>query len=30
MISRVIDTAKSNHDEATEVEGHDMRDKIIK
>ena len=30
MISRVIDTAKNDDDEATEVEGHEMRDKIIK
>ena len=30
MIRRVIHAAKSDHDEATEVEGHEMRDKIIK
>ena len=30
MICRVDDTAKSDHDDATEVKGHEMRDKIIK
>jgi hypothetical protein len=27
---RVIDRAKNDHDDAGEVEGHDMRDKIVK
>jgi hypothetical protein len=30
MIPRMIDTATRDHDEATEVEGHDMRNKIEK